>query len=88
MESPKPLNCFDALQRLADYLDRELPRHELAAMEAHLAECAACTREFAFEESLIAGIRSRLRQAELPGDLARRVSAALEQAKTRPPDAG
>jgi anti-sigma factor (TIGR02949 family) len=87
LEPIKPITCFEALQRLEDYLDRELSPHDLAVVEAHLEVCDACAREFAFEESLIAGIRSRLRRAALPEGLRGRLSALLAQARTRPPGA-
>ena len=79
MESTNPLTCFEALQRLEDYLDRELTPQDLAVVEAHLAICATCTREFAFERDLIAGIRSRLQDAPLPPDLRKKIAAILDR---------
>jgi anti-sigma factor (TIGR02949 family) len=86
LESTRPLGCFEALQRLEDYLDRELSPRDLEIVEAHLAICATCAREFAFEESLLAGIRSRLRNTTLPDDLRRKLAAILNRPEAPPAD--
>jgi anti-sigma factor (TIGR02949 family) len=86
LEPIKPLTCFEALQRLEDYLDRELSPRDLTTVEGHLAICATCTREFAFETGLLQGIRARLQRAPLPEDLRRRIAAVLRGEATPPPD--
>lgn len=86
MEPTQPITCFEALQRLEDYLDRELSPRDLAIVEAHLAICATCTREFAFETGLLQGIRARLQRAPLPEDLRRKIAAVLRGEAPPPPD--
>jgi anti-sigma factor (TIGR02949 family) len=83
-----PLNrhtCEEAFRRLDDYLDRRLTPEETRLVEEHLRTCAACTREFTFEASVLAGVRRKLRHLEAPADLLRRVLSQLDA--LRRPDA-
>jgi anti-sigma factor (TIGR02949 family) len=75
-----PLNrhtCEEAFRRLDDFLDRRLTPEETRLVEEHLQTCAACTREFTFEASVLAGVRRKLRHLEAPADLLRRVLSQL-----------
>ena len=81
-----PLNrhtCEEAFRRLDDFLDRRLSPEETRLVEEHLQICAACTREFNFEASVIKGVRRKLRHLEAPSDLLGRV---LSQLPRRRPD--
>ena len=69
--------CEEAFRRLDDYLDRELSTEEMALVKEHLEICAGCAREFNFEESLLNGVRSKLRQIELPPTLQARILGVL-----------
>lgn len=80
MSAPDPLTCMEVFRRLDAYLDRTLSPEEVARVEAHLEECAACASEYRFETSLLDGIRDKLRRIELPGDLARRLEERLAAA--------
>lgn len=80
-----PLNrhtCEEAFRRLDDFLDRRLTREETRLVEEHLQICAACTREFAFEASVLHGVRRKLRQLEAPADLLSRVLSQLSAIQT------
>ena len=46
--------------------------------------CATCAREFAFEASMLAGLRARLERVTLPEDQRRKPAAVLRQARARP----
>jgi anti-sigma factor (TIGR02949 family) len=72
-------SCEEAFRRLDDYLDRELSAEEMTLVREHLEICEGCAREFRFEMSVVDGVRRRLRQIDLPGDLQARVLAALER---------
>jgi len=70
--------CEEAFRRLDDYLDRELSGEEMTLVHEHLEICAGCAREFNFEASVLNGVRTKLRQIELPPSLEARIVAALQ----------
>jgi anti-sigma factor (TIGR02949 family) len=71
------MTCESAFRRLDDYLDRQLSPEEMRLVEEHLHICEACTREFTFEASVIAGVRRKLRSLPAPPDLLARIAARL-----------
>jgi anti-sigma factor (TIGR02949 family) len=79
-----PLTCEETFRRLDDYVDRELPLGERQRVEAHLADCLDCAREYRFEQSVIENLRDTLRRLDVPTDLARKVADQLEQARKKP----
>lgn len=74
------ITCEDAFRRLDDYLDIELSAREMALVRNHLETCEACAHEFAFEESVLRGVREKLRHVRVPSDLQSRVLEALHAA--------
>ena len=70
--------CEEAFRRLDDFLDRRLSPEETRLVEEHLQICAACTREFTFEASVINGVRRKLGHLEAPWDLLTRVLSQLK----------
>jgi len=72
--------CRETLQRLDDYLDRELDPHEARIVERHLKICRQCARKFAFETELIQEIKVKLGRVQVPDDLRGKVSVALATA--------
>jgi anti-sigma factor (TIGR02949 family) len=72
--------CEEAFRRLDDFLDRRLSPEETRLVEEHLLICAACTREFTFEASVLAGVRQKLRQLTAPADLLSRILRQLPNA--------
>ena len=76
-----PLNrhtCEEAFRRLDDFLDHRLSVEETRLVQEHLRICAACTREFAFEASVLNGVKHKLRQLDAPSDLLRRILLQLQ----------
>lgn len=73
--------CEEAFRRLDDYLDRELSAEEMTLVREHLEICAGCAREFTFEQSLVSGVRRKLRQIDVPKDLQSRVLSLLREKK-------
>lgn len=69
--------CEEAFRRLDDYLDRELSPGDMARMHEHLETCAGCAREFAFEASVLDGVKRKLRQIDMPSDVFARLTAAI-----------
>ena len=78
--------CEDVFRRLDDYVDRELGTAEMQRVREHLAVCAACAREHAFEAALLATVRDRLRRIDVPASLRARVTRLLA-AEDAPPTA-
>lgn len=72
--------CVEVFSRLNDYLDRELSEEEMALVREHLAVCAVCASEFAFEERLLVQIRGTLPRIAAPPDLVQNVLRALSGA--------
>ena len=70
-------SCEEAFRRLDDYLDRELSAQEMTLVREHLEICAGCAQEFTFEDSLLRGVKDKLRQIDLPPSLQSRVLGAL-----------
>ena len=77
MSALSRFTCEEAFRRLDDYLDRELNAHEMTLVREHLEICEGCAREFRFEASVLTGVRTKLRQIDVPQDLQARVLAAL-----------
>lgn len=71
--------CEEAFRRIDDYLDRELADAEMARLHEHLETCAGCAAEFNFEASVIDGVKRKLRQIDMPGDVFARLKLALEK---------
>jgi anti-sigma factor (TIGR02949 family) len=71
------ITCESAFRRLDDFLDRRLSPDEMRLVEEHLHICAACTREFTFEASVLAGVRRKLRSIAAPADLVARITTEL-----------
>jgi anti-sigma factor (TIGR02949 family) len=75
----RQVTCDEVLARLDDYLDRNLSPDEVREVDQHLDKCLACLLKCRFEQSLLAGLRSRLRRIDLPPHLLASLSFALTQ---------
>jgi anti-sigma factor (TIGR02949 family) len=69
--------CREALERLNDYLDRELSSREMQLVERHLKICRQCTHKFNFEAELLTELRAKIGRLDMPSDLMDRISASL-----------
>jgi anti-sigma factor (TIGR02949 family) len=76
----RALDCRHVVQRLWDYLDGRLDAAELAAIDAHLADCERCPPHFAFERSFLRALRAARREHDAPEALRAHVAAALAAA--------
>lgn len=77
-----PMRCWDARQRISDYLDGELAGAEAARVERHLAGCPTCPPLYAAlvgaTGALREGAAHRDPDTVVPEALARRVRGLLE----------
>ncbi|HXH13528.1 MAG TPA: zf-HC2 domain-containing protein [Alphaproteobacteria bacterium] len=76
--------CQETFRRLDDYLDRELSPREMQLVREHLEICALCASEYAFEESVLRQVRSKLQRIAAPPDLLAKITRALRQAQREP----
>ena len=60
--------CGSVVKLLADYLERQLPPHVRAELEAHLQKCPRCVCQLRTYESTVSMLRS-LSDEELPPEL-------------------
>lgn len=67
------IGCEEALERLAEYLDRELDAAQAAALERHLEKCRSCYSRREFERRLRARIRRDLGMEGVPPAFEERV---------------
>jgi anti-sigma factor (TIGR02949 family) len=79
-----PLNCQDAVRRLDDFVDRELDAEELTQVQHHLEHCSHCAAAFAFEASLLAELKQKLRRIAAPPQLLQRILERLDQGGSPP----
>ena len=74
---PSTIDCRTAVERLWEFLDRELADGPLEELEAHLRACAECPPHFAFAARLLRDIRSARASDSHTEDMRSRVLGAL-----------
>jgi len=77
MTSGTPMGCGEVVNRLDDYVDRELSQEEMAQVEAHLAQCADCAEQHEFEEGVLRCLKEKLQRIAIPDDVAARILGAV-----------
>jgi mycothiol system anti-sigma-R factor len=63
------VNCQDCLDRLDEYVDRELTDDELIDLKRHLADCPPCEDRYRFESDLKRLVRVCCEQDTAPVEL-------------------
>lgn len=59
-------NCKEAVDRLYQYLDRELTDDEQRVVLTHLERCPPCLDLFHFEENVLTFVGNRCRETTAP----------------------
>jgi anti-sigma factor (TIGR02949 family) len=72
MTDTRDMGCEQALARLMEYLDRELPGAEHEGLERHLRTCRSCFSRMEFERRLKARLSS-LADEDVPEASRRRI---------------
>jgi anti-sigma factor (TIGR02949 family) len=72
-------DCEHAVRQLWDYLDGRLPDASREWVEAHLAECDACTSHFNFERGFLDALSTLRRDDDQFMTLRARVKRALAE---------
>lgn len=76
---PGGITCAEAAERLYEFLDGELDRHDAQSVREHLRVCEACYPRLAFEESFRALVRRVEEGRGAPERLKGRVLDVLHQ---------
>lgn len=83
MEFMGMINCEDALSRLWEFLDGELPLEDEAAVKKHLDVCSRCYPHYDFQSAYFEYARKLRDQEQAPATLRRElVRGILEQEST------
>jgi anti-sigma factor (TIGR02949 family) len=67
------MNCKEAVDRLQDYLKRELTPGLAAEVRRHLDHCGHCFDHARFEENFLRMLEERARKETCPGALRQRI---------------
>ena len=70
------MNCHEAIDILADYLDAALTPDVLAQLEAHLRVCAPC-RAYLATYKRAAELAAKVNRVEMPPEVRQRLSEFL-----------
>jgi len=70
------MNCHEAIDVLADYLDAALTPDMLAQLEAHLRVCAPC-RAYLATYRRAAELAAKVNRVEMPPEVRQRLSEFL-----------
>ena len=70
-------NCDEAMERLYEYLDRELDNATAEGIRHHLDDCGGCHNSYDFEMRLKAVVKERL-QEEVPARFLIRLRRAID----------
>ncbi|MFY0992027.1 anti-sigma factor family protein [Halomonas sp. C05BenzN] len=76
--SARELSCEQVIERLFDYLDRELDHQQAADIERHLHRCRDCFTRAEFEKRLRARVEASGR-VKAPPRLHHRIRSLLDQ---------
>lgn len=76
--SPRALSCEEVIERLFDYLDRELDLHQKADVEWHLERCRDCFTRAEFERRLRARVAATA-TVKAPPRLHQRIQTLLDR---------
>lgn len=85
MESMGMMPCHQALARLWEFLDGELPAKDEAAVRKHLEICSRCYPRYNFQRAYLEYTRRVRERDQAPEDLRRRLFTRLlrQQANDR-----
>jgi anti-sigma factor (TIGR02949 family) len=76
-ERSRDIACREAVERLYEYLDRELTPELRAEVERHLNDCAGCFHHFEFERAFLRFLEARARGRGAGPELKRRIIQEL-----------
>jgi anti-sigma factor (TIGR02949 family) len=78
---PHDTPCSEVLDRVYEYLDGEMDKHDVHHIKEHLDECGPCLREFGLEEAVKAIVK-RSCHDQAPAELRSKVMLRIEAARS------
>jgi mycothiol system anti-sigma-R factor len=72
-------DCRETLDRLYEYLDRELSPDEQLEVQRHLDDCPPCRDRFHVEENVLRVVRRSCRDVSAPPSLVEKVRRICNQ---------
>ncbi len=73
-------NCDDALDRLYEFIDKELPDEDLHRIDEHLHKCSPCKSEMELRVKIKELVHSHTRE-KAPEELRHRILTAINDAR-------
>ena len=67
------MNCREALDRVYEFLDKDLTPEVEREVREHLEACKPCGQNFDFEQTFLKFLQARCRTRSAPPDLKRRI---------------
>ena len=78
----RSLNCREAIDLLADYLEAALTPERLAELEAHLADCKPC-QAYLNTYRRTRTLTAQVERVEMPAEMRQRLNEFLIKSLTR-----
>ena len=72
-------SCEEAVKRLNEYLDHEMPLEERAVVLKHLEICRSCLSRFSFEQTLVISLRQKVTVLRMPDALKHKLHGLLHK---------
>jgi mycothiol system anti-sigma-R factor len=79
MTEPLRSDCQVMLEKLHQYVDRELTEGELRSVKQHLDDCPPCQRHFDFEERFKVLVHRKACPERAPQQLLTRILGSLKE---------
>jgi mycothiol system anti-sigma-R factor len=73
------MDCDDCLERLYQYLDRELSENDVTVVRQHLDDCEGCSGHFVFEERFIKKVHDACAGDRAPVELRERIVLRIRE---------
>ncbi|TDC78153.1 mycothiol system anti-sigma-R factor [Streptomyces hainanensis] len=87
-EQSHPTDCSEVLDRIYEYLDREMPDGDCAKIQEHMDECSPCLEKYGLEESVKKLVKRCCGQDEVPSDLRAKVLGRIDLIRNEEGGAG
>ncbi|RKN40544.1 mycothiol system anti-sigma-R factor [Streptomyces hoynatensis] len=73
-----PTDCSEVLDRLYEYLDREMPDGDCAKIQEHIDECSPCLEKYGLEQSVKKLVKRCCGHDDVPADLRAKVLGRID----------